>query len=68
VSKKFEKGSFLEKPKTALEILLPCEKELDGPVRPIHLALALKDYTAKKKAPRLIKSSNDMGRFVFVKE
>jgi len=68
VSRKFEKGSFFKKPKTALEVLQACEKDLDSPVRPIHLASALKDYTAKKKSPRLIKSSNDMGRFTFVKE
>lgn len=51
-----------------VEIFRACEKDMDGPVRPLFLAAALKKYTAKKKSPRLLKLTNDVGRFVFVKE
>lgn len=68
VSRKFEQSRFFSKPKTALDILRACEKDLDGPVRPIFFASALMDYTAKKKTPRLVKAKNDMGRTVFMGE
>jgi len=68
VARKFDGGRFFVKPKTALEILHACEKDMDGPVRPIFLASALKKHTAKKKAPRLLKPTNEVGRFVFVRE
>src|SRR5690606_38565387 len=68
VVRKFDGGRFFIKPKTALEILRAYEKDMNGPVRPIFLAAALKKYTAKKKSPRLLKPTNDVGRFVFVRE
>lgn len=49
VIRKFEKATFLKRPKTALEILNACEKDLDGPVRPLFLASALKRLYLQEK-------------------
>ncbi|SEL57514.1 hypothetical protein [Parapedobacter koreensis] len=64
VNIKFNSGYF-DVAKNALQILKDCEKELESTIRPLFLADALKDYTLRKKAPRLAKKKDENGRFVF---
>src|SRR5690606_16593829 len=56
-------------PKTALKIFKDCERHFSEPIRPIFLAAALQSFTAKKKAPRLIKLRDKFNSWdVFAKE
>lgn len=61
-------SDYFDLPKNALKIMKDCQKDLDGPVRPIHLSSALQTYTRMKKSPRLVKEKNTDGRFEFVKD
>lgn len=54
--------------KNALRILKDCQKDLDGPVRPVQLSSVLQIYTRMKKSPRLVKEKNTDGRFEFIKD
>ncbi len=64
VTTKFNDGYF-DAAKNTVQILKDCEKELESVVRPLFLADALKDYTVRKKAPRLAKKKDGNGRFIF---
>ncbi len=54
-------------PKNALQILKDCEKEFDGPVRPLFIANALKACNGTKGAPKLTNKKDENGRFVYFK-
>lgn len=64
MTKLVEKGYFGE-PKTALFIFNDCKRSMSGVVRPLYVAYALGDFTGKRKAPRLIKETNESGRAVY---
>jgi hypothetical protein len=61
-------SDYFDAPKTALKIFKDCEKDLDGAIRPIHLATSLQEYTKRKKSPRLVKEKNTDSLFVFAKD
>lgn len=61
-------SDYFDLPKTALQILKDCEKDLDRAIRPIHLVTSLQEYTKRKKSPRLVKEKNTDSLFVFVKD
>lgn len=67
VEKLFNNGYFNE-PKTAWEIFEHCVKTFDKSVRPCDVADAIGYYTGKRKAPRLVKGRNDMGRETYQKQ
>lgn len=63
-------GNFFNSERTALEIFESCVKKHGRKVRPCDVENAIKVYTGKKKAPRLMKSekTNEMHRFTYKKE
>lgn len=65
---KLFRGKYFEEPKTALTIFNDCQKKFNDAIRPSYLADALRFYTAKRKAPRLITKRNESGRMVYLKE
>jgi len=59
---------YFDQPKTALEILQSF-KEIYRKTTPVHNVIAaIKKYTARRKAPRLIENKNESGRTTFLKE
>ncbi|WP_293955600.1 hypothetical protein [Sphingobacterium sp. UBA7855] len=58
---------YFSEPKNALQILKDCEKEFDGPVRPLFLANALKACNGTKGTPKLTSKKDENGRFVYFK-
>lgn len=57
---------YFSEPKNALQILKDCEKEFDGPVRPLFLANALKACNGTKGTPKLTSKKDENGRFVYL--
>lgn len=64
---KVESGYF-DVAKNALQIFNECKAELNGTVRPLFLASALKTCNGSKGLPKLNKKKDRNGRFVYVKE
>ena len=52
-------------PKNALQILKDCEKEFDGPVRPLFIANALKACNGTKGTSKLARKKDGNVRFVY---
>lgn len=67
VDKKLQAGYF-KQPKTALELLKACQKDLKGPVRPMYLSAALVSYAKKKLSSKIVKKKNEMARFEYSME
>lgn len=63
---KIEAGYF-DAAKNALQIFKDCSAELEGKVRPLFLADALKACNGTKGLPKLIKKKDRNGRFVYTK-
>lgn len=58
-------GDYFDTAKNALEILKDCEKQLNSSVRPLFLANALKACNGTKGLPKLSKTKDGNGRFVY---
>ena len=52
--------------KNALQILRDCEKGLNGPIRPLFLAKALKSCNGTKGTSKLIRKKDGNGRFGYL--
>ena len=63
---KIEAGYF-DSAKNALQIFKDCSAELEGKVRPLFLADALKACNGTKGLPKLAKKKDRNGRFVYTK-
>ncbi|WP_134087993.1 hypothetical protein [Olivibacter sp. XZL3] len=61
-------ASYFDIAKNALQIFRDCSTELNGKVRPLFLANALKACNGTKGLPKLIKKKDRNGRFVYLDE
>ena len=61
-------SNFFNKPKTALEIFKQCASKFGLPLKPNFVLNAIRKYTSKRKAPRLISLTNDGRRKIYIKE
>lgn len=63
---KIESGYF-DVAKNALEIFKECQLELNGAVRPLFLANALKSFNGTKGLPKIERKKDGNSRFVYLK-
>ncbi|PVY43645.1 hypothetical protein C8E01_1011 [Pontibacter virosus] len=62
------RNGYFDKPRTGLEVFKLCQEKLGFPLKPVFVANALRLYTGKRKAPRLVMRKNVSSREVFIKE
>lgn len=67
VQQKIETGYF-DAARNALQIFEDCNTELDGIVRPLFLAKALKSFNGTKGLPKIDKKKDGNARFVYARE